>query len=356
MHLLSLLHRWIGAIMGVVLGLLGLTGAVLVWRDALTFVPHAGDAVARDPVQLARVAALWSAGPVPIERLTFASGTLGVHQAAFADGSGAYIAQSGEVVARWSSLWQRPELWLFDLHRHLLSGDVGETAAGIAGLIGIGFVVTGVILWWRTRRRFRLRLWPAKMTPGAIVHQHRDLGVVTTPLLVVSLLTGVMLALPGVSAWLLSPLGREQKPVEPSVPVDHVLAAHPDFRPVFAAVRARFPGAEPRRLQWPKKPGAPLTLRLRQSFEWNGNGRSFLYFDPATMAVIGASDAATVNPATTARGMVYPLHAGEVGGLAWKLAMTASGLALALLGSLAVYGFWRTRMLARRARRRRTLV
>jgi uncharacterized iron-regulated membrane protein len=38
--------------------------------------------------------------------------------------------------------------------------------------------------------------------------------------------------------------------------------------------------------------------------------------------------------------MLYPLHAGRVGGVVWKMLMTLSGLALTLLGTLAVWTFW----------------
>jgi uncharacterized iron-regulated membrane protein len=36
----------------------------------------------------------------------------------------------------------------------------------------------------------------------------------------------------------------------------------------------------------------------------------------------------------------YPVHAGKVGGLVWRLLLTASGLALVLLGALATWSFW----------------
>ncbi len=36
----------------------------------------------------------------------------------------------------------------------------------------------------------------------------------------------------------------------------------------------------------------------------------------------------------------YPLHAAKVGGLAYRLLMTVSGLALTLLGTLTVWTFW----------------
>nr|WP_315380377.1 PepSY-associated TM helix domain-containing protein [uncultured Sphingomonas sp.] len=348
MHLLALLHRWIGAIGGLLLALLGLTGTLLVWRDELTFVAHAGDPVRADPALLARAVASLSSGPQPIDRITFAGEGLGVHQVVFRDGSGAYLSQAGETVARWSASWQRPELWLFDLHHRLLIGDTGEAITGVAGLVGLFFVVTGVLLWWRTRHRFRLRPWPATMKSGAIVHHHRDLGVVAAPLLLVSLLTGVLMVFPALGGGLLA----EARSRPPRVEVRAAQASR-DLRPLFEAAAARFPGAELRRLQWPRKPGAPIVLRLRQSFEWTPNGRTFVYADPVTLAIVGRADPATGGVAASIREKLYPIHAAKIGGPAWKLAMSMSGLALALLGSLAVYAFWRTQWHIRQAKRRK---
>src|SRR3546814_19751884 len=93
----------------------------------------------------------------------------GLHQVRFGEGAGLYADQSGEIAARWASQWERPELWLFDFHHHLFAGDSGEWVIGIAGLRGLFFVISGVILWWRTRSTFRLRLWPRRMSRPAIV-------------------------------------------------------------------------------------------------------------------------------------------------------------------------------------------
>jgi uncharacterized iron-regulated membrane protein len=353
MRLLSLLHRWVGALAGVLLALLGVSGALLVWRDQWTFVPRSGDAPLSDTAALTRVLEALVQGAKPVDRITFAGDGLGVHQVIFADGSGAYLSQGGEVTARWAASWQRPEMWLFDLHHSLLLGDTGETANGIAGLIGLFFVVSGVVLWWRMRARFRPRLWPAKMTSGSIVHHHRDMGVLTAPLLFLSLLTGALMALPAVERFALSPLGHEERPHVPKVRLTARSGGHPDFARMFALANMRFPAAEPRRLQWPRKPGAPITLRLQQSFEWTPNGRTFLYFDPATMAVLGEADPARAGPHATLREKLYPVHAAKVGGMVWKVLITASGIALAMLGSLAVYGFWKTRWMIRRSSRKR---
>lgn len=349
MRILSLLHRWIGAIGGLLLAVLGLTGTLLVWRNQLTFVAHAGDPVRPNPVSLARAVGAVSQAPSPIDRITFAGDGLGVHQVLFADGSGAYVSQAGETVERWSSAWQRPELWVFDLHHHLLIGDAGETMTGVAGLTGLFFIITGVVLWWRMRSRFRLRLWPASMKPGAVVHHHRDMGVVTAPLLLVSLVTGVLMVFPALGGPLLAE-PREHPPKVDSVRVTP--SAH-DLKPLFTAAAAMFPGAELRRLQMPRKPGTPVVLRLRQSFEWTPNGRTFVYADPATLTILAHDDPATRDKAASIREKLYPVHAAKTGGIAWKLAMTASGIVLTLLGSLAVYGFWRTKWNIGQSKRRK---
>ncbi len=349
MRILSLLHRWIGAIGGLLLAVLGLTGTLLVWRNQLTFVAHAGDTVRPDPGSLARAVDAVSQAPPPIDRITFAGDGLGVHQVLFADGSGAYVSQAGETVERWSSSWQRPELWVFDLHHHLLIGDAGETMTGVAGLTGLLFLITGVVLWWRMRSRFRLRLWPASMKPGAIVHHHRDMGVFTAPLLLVSLVTGVLMVFPALGG----PLLAETRAHPPKVHSVRVTPSAHDLKPLFTAAAAMFPGAELRRLQMPRKPGTPVVLRLRQSFEWTPNGRTFVYADPATLRIVAHDDPATRGTAASIREKLYPVHAAKTGGIAWKLAMTVSGIVLTLLGSLAVYGFWRTEWNISQSKRRK---
>ena len=298
---------------------------------------------------MARAVDAVSQAPSPIDRITFAGDGLGVHQVLFADGSGAYVSQAGVTVERWSSAWQRPELWVFDLHHHLLAGDVGETMTGIAGLAGLFFLITGTILWWRMRSRFRLRFWPASMKPGAIVHHHRDMGALTAPLLLVSLVTGVLMVFPALGG----PLLAETRVHPPKVHSVRVTPSAHDLKPLFTAAAAMFPGAELRRLQMPRKPGTPVVLRLRQSFEWTPNGRTFVYADPATLTIVAHDDPATRGTAASIREKLYPVHAAKTGGIAWKLAMTVSGIVLTLLGSLAVYGFWRTEWNISQSKRRK---
>lgn len=341
MKLLSAIHRWAGGFIGLLLALLGLTGAILAWEGEWITLPGSGDAVVEDVSKLAVIIETASSQG-QLSRITFASDEIGLHQLVYADGSGAYVRQNGLVVDQWTSQWERPELWLFELHHRLFAGETGEIVTGVAGIAGLLFIVSGTILWWRSRRAFRLRALPTRLAPGPIVSHHRDLGLSTAPLLAVSMLTGLLMLFAPMRTML---LGVEQRPKE-IIQVAHRLTA----AQVLALAKSRFPQAEIRRVTLPARLGDPITVRMRQAFEWTPNGRTQI--SVAAHGAVTIEDAAVANRSASLSEKVYPVHSAKVGGLAWKVAMTASGIALTLLGSLAMWSFW-ARRVHKRAHRRR---
>jgi uncharacterized iron-regulated membrane protein len=343
METLSFLHRWSGGLIGLLLALLGLTGAILVWEGQWISLPHAHDPVVERVEVLGAIAEREAAAGAT--RITFASDEIGLHLVARHRGAGSYLAQDGTTVTSWSSQWERPELWLFDLHHHLLAGETGETVAGIAGIFGLLFVITGSILWWRSRRAFRWRLWPKKLQPGPIVAHHRDIGILIAPLLLMSFLTGIGMVFPSATRIVLSPFGKLETRTKP--PEAKPAIGPAPIAAMLAEAKARFPKGELRRLMIPGKPGAPYSVRMRQPFEWTPNGRTTLFFD-GQGRLLKVDDPAAGSRAASINETFYPIHTGKAGGLAWKLAMTVSGLGLTLLGALATWSFW-----FRKAKRRK---
>ncbi|BCA62262.1 hypothetical protein HMP09_1496 [Sphingomonas sp. HMP9] len=353
MGLLDTLHRWTGGFLGLVLALLGLTGAILVHRDAWIMLPHAGDAQIQTTHILAATTERLMAEPATRpQSITFANANLGLDRLDFGKGAGAYADQAGTIVSQWQSQWARPELWLFDLHHHLFSGDTGETIIGIAGVAGLLFVVTGTILWWRTRKTFAFRPLPKRLSRPAIVRHHRDLGIVAAPLLILSLLTGATLVFRPISALFLGPGAPAeidtalQAPKGPKV----ALARHLDWQGMIVAARARFPDAELRSVSLPRKDSSLITIRMRRPQEWLPNGRTTLWFAADDGRLIRARDAGALSNVVAAYNILYPLHAAKVGGLGYRLVMTLSGLALGLLGTLSVWSFWFKRPARRKVR------
>jgi uncharacterized iron-regulated membrane protein len=320
-------------------------------------LPHSGDrAGARSGTDRAGDRA-HAGGPAQSDSIVYAGERFGLHQLRLPKGdAGAYADQAGAIVTRWASQWERPELWLFDLHHHLFTGDVGETIIGVAGLCALLFTVTGAILWWRTRRTFKFRVSGRKsLSRPAIVMQHRDLGIVVAPLLLLSALTGTMMIFKPVAA-------TSSRPSRARAEVRGDRGAEGQKRTDGRASRLardhrRRACALPRRqiriLALPRKPGAPITIRMKRAGEWLPNGRSTLYFDAGDGHLLAANDALAMPLGAQVFNGAYPLHAAKVGGLAWRLVMTCSGLALALLGSLAVWTFWFKRPRARPRRRTR---
>lgn len=343
MKTLDLLHRWTGGLLGLVLALLGLSGTILVHEDAWIMLPHARDAQVTEAGAVAATVERIMADPATRpQSIVFASENLGLHQLRYNGRAGAYTDQAGEVVTRWQSQWERPELWLFDFHHHLFAGETGEIVGGIAGLCGLFFVISGVVLWWRTRRTFELRLWPRRMTRSAILRQHRDLGILVAPLLLLALYTGVALIFRPTAALVLGPSAPATiaRTLKPPRPIAVRTADRLDWAGMIRTARQRFPDAELRILSLPRKDNGLISLRLKQPDEWIPNGRTVIYFAADTGRVVETRDARKLPPQVQGYNMFYPLHAAKVGGLPYRLLMTLAGLALTLLGSLAVWSFW----------------
>lgn len=325
------------------LALLGLTGAILVHRDAWIALPHAADARVADPAALAVATARLMADPaVRPQSILYASDGFGLLRLSYTEGAGAYADQAGAIVRRWDSQWERPELWLFDLHHHLFAGDIGEVVIGIAGLCGLFFVMSGVVLWWRMRRTFEFRLWPRRLTRPGIVRHHRDLGIVVAPLLLLSLYTGTVMIFRPVAGAAFGPgtSAAVEKSLEAPKPLRVPLSDKVDWAAIVRGAHARFPDAEIRLLALPRKDSGLIAIRMRQPEEWLPNGRTMLWFAADSGRLVAARDARSFGRQVRGYNMLYPLHAAKVGGLGWRIVMTLSGLALALLGSLAVWSFW----------------
>ncbi|WP_184718613.1 PepSY-associated TM helix domain-containing protein [Caulobacter sp.] len=346
MKTLRLLHRWAGGLIGLLLALLALTGTLLVHEDAYlrATVPHATDAQRQDTATLAATATRVFGAQDRPRSIVLASEDQGLNRLSYkAKERGAYTDQDGEIVLAWASKWARPELWLFDFHHYLFAGDVGKTIAGVSGLVGLGFVVTGLILWWPTRRMFHLRAWPRMMKRAAIVHHHRDLGVLVAPLLIIGLTTGAAMNLKWFSQALRAPFTApavmQEASALPKIKGGK-LAKDLDWAKVIGAAQARYPGAEVRIITPPAKAGGLISIRLRQQAEWLPNGRTMAWFDPADGRMVATRDAQTLPLGSRITNADFPLHAAKIGGLPYRLVMTVSGLALTLLGTLAVVTFW----------------
>jgi uncharacterized iron-regulated membrane protein len=86
---------------------------------------------------------------------------------------------------------------LAQLHFNLLSGDTGLAIKGFAGALAIFFAVTGLILWWRGRAKWKngLRLkWKGASSWARSYSIHSAVGAYTSLFLFITGLSGIYFA------------------------------------------------------------------------------------------------------------------------------------------------------------------
>jgi len=338
MGLLRTLHAWAGAVLALLLIVLGLSGSLLVLKDdwLRATIPAARQVVTPTPQALGQAAeVLEQAYPGEIKTLVFARPDLGVHRLYLKDETNAYADPSGGVVATWSGN-RRLEAWIFDLHHYLLADEPGMIVVGVAGLAGALLAVTGLVIWFPSWRVFGWRLWPRSGRRRDMISAHRDTGMIFLIPTFVLCLTGGAIVFNKESQAIMTAAfpGGIEPPKPPRAGQGDV-----DWPAALAAAQARFPNATLRMAAWPAKPGAPATIRMRQAGEWHPNGRTVVYVDPATSQPIGALDSRALAPGMRAYNAFYPLHAASVGGRAYDIVVLASGLALAGLGGVGLWSF-----------------
>ncbi|ABI76754.1 PepSY-associated TM helix domain protein [Hyphomonas neptunium ATCC 15444] len=353
MLLLRTAHAWAGAVLSFLIAVLGLSGALLVFRkDYLRLVfPQAREGVSLAPETLGPVIGRIDAEHTSqgLQYISLAGPDFGLHKAVFKDGGGAYLDAQGNTLARWAKNG-RPEDWLFDLHHYLLAGDTGKLIAGVAGGAAILLCLTGLIIVWPSLRMFAWRVWPKTAMRRDLLAQHRDLGVIFALPILLIVFTGFSMVYSGPVRATLNVLTASRPAPPPERPLAG--AGTTDWTQVLTVAAERFPGAIPRLASPPRSEGAPASLRLRQPAEWHQNGRTYVFMDPATNLPTGTSDGMSATRADRIFNALYPLHSAGIGGRLYDLLSLFTGLALTILGLAGTWTFLRK---PRRKKRKRAV-
>lgn len=360
-------HLYVGLVLGGLFALLGLTGSVLVFYlgvdEALNPALQVSRPVIEAPLPdavLSRVQALYPEhdGPWRIEMPLDADEALRVRYYSPPETAGRGFAplmlsldpDSLQVTS--GRLWgDYAVTWFYDLHYTLLLGSAGKTVVGIAGLVLLVSLFSGLYLWWPSRARLGAALKP--VLRRGVVRKTYDLhvlsGVYGFVVLAVLALTGSVLALPD-----------EARSV-----VDSFSPLCPSFRapaglleegatpiPLAEAVRiaqARFPGAELRWIETPGRAGKPISVRFHQAAEPGRRfPRSQVWVHPASGDILAVRDPLENSGGDTFMDWMHPLHNGEVFGLAGRLLACLGGL-LPVLAFVTGWLRWRHKVRARKA-------
>lgn len=111
--------------------------------------------------------------------------------------------------------------WMVSLHDDLLGGYYGRKVNGAAGALVLLLVLSGAVIWWPGRARWKQGLYATPSMPRALWHLHSAMGFWIFLLLLLWALTGVYMAFPqpveSLIDWFDDDLTDFDRPGEPIV-------------------------------------------------------------------------------------------------------------------------------------------
>jgi uncharacterized iron-regulated membrane protein len=225
----------------------------------------------------------------------------------------------------------------FKLHSALLLKDTGKAILAWISLAYLILLISGLILWWPKRWPPSLRIELSKGLLRGLFDMHRIGGAVLGLLIALSVATGAYMAWRPLGQFVTTLSGSEV--IKPPV-LSKEEAAKPaivTLDQLVARGRAVFPTDPITYVQLSAKPTQPVRLRLLLADDPHPNGLTSVYLHPKTGEVLAAYRWDQLDPGARAFSFVYPLHTGELGGIALEALTFLSGLALGMLG---ITGIW----------------
>lgn len=324
---LFLAHLWCGLILGPVIGVVTLTGSVVVFRYELNRMTTPGTAyVTPGPERLTvdailgRIRDAWPADtPTSIGWGEAGPDNAWNIRLVGADGHRihTYVNQyTGEITGRddYHDKWMQ---WFYDLHATLLAGDMGEFLNGFVGLATALLGLTGLVVWWpgRPHWTFGFRYGWRTHWPRQNYDIHKLVGFYTSLIVTVIALSGAYYSFPA----LYDSIAERVTGTKVMTGAPHAATRLADRTvPLEAFIRAAEtaqPGTMAVQIGLPQKAGDPVTVRTKErQRDWHRIGLNYVYFEPADGRLIRSLRFSEATPATQAVLFMYPLHFGRFGG------------------------------------------
>lgn len=352
-------HRWIALALGAILILSGLTGALLVVARPLDRLAHPDYFVARgDP----------AAQPASLESLRRDLAAQFGPRAAFTFRPPREPGETMQVRVRAPGGW-RGTVYLdpasgreqgrraedegivaivYALHSALMLEQTGKAVLAWTALAYLVLMVSGLVIWWPRKWPPSLRIVINKGALRAWFDIHRNGGAILALLLAVSIASGAYLAWRPIGNWITLASGQ------PSVMAPKLAARgagptppSPSLDDLAAAARSAFPDGAIGYVLYTPQADRPLAIRMRVPDDPHPNGRSTVWLDPRDGKVLAAQRWNELDPGTRINSVIYPLHTGQLGGVAGEAIVGLLGLGLGALGISGIWLWWRRRSVRR---------
>ena len=350
-------HLWLGLVLGLFLSVIGLTGSVLVFYDAIDKALNAdlmtvralpaGEAAFRPLADCLAAANAAMPGQAKLEAILYPADAGSAYafdyQAPTAVGMAdgwqvlvdPYHAQVlGKRLNHKAGDWLPPGFvaFVFFLHDALLVGGVGGTLVGVMAVLLLFSVLTGLIVWWPLTGKWRRALVIKRRASAERLNHdlHQTFGFYAAPVLLAVLLSGIYMNLPGqfmALVKLFSPATRSFEDLPHSMPLP---GAKPlSLEQALDIARSRYPEG---RLNWLRPALVPKATHQISFRDVPGLSRFWserqIFIDPYSGAILAVRGPATRQ--TLGEGFMdwqWPLHSGKAFGWPGRILVFLTGLA-----------------------------
>ena len=246
---------------------------------------------------------------------------------------------SGEVLG-----WRNQSEYGFDrkhiiktmhgLHSYLLIGSTGRNIIGIAGILWLIITITGIYLWWPKNKKFKMAL-TLKKDANPIRFNfdlHRVSGFYSAVIVFVVTFTGVYIVYP----QYIKPVIKIFSPIEENLK-NITLQRGSDNNTIsvetaLSMANKVFPNAELMAIGLPIDKKDTYRIYKRQKGEVRkSKGKSVVWIDQYSANIIKIKDPNSMSAGETFVNWQFPLHTGEAFGMFGRLLVFFSGIATTVL-------------------------
>jgi uncharacterized iron-regulated membrane protein len=367
-RVLRQIHLWIALVLCLPLVVLGVTGSVLVFRDELGHLieppPRLIIAQTDKPHTVAEIIAAMQAR-IDKEFMPF------LYEAPNAPGQPATLRFIGLGAAgkgpRIIDVLVDPVsldfvTWRYDafpgflsvilrLHGNLLMGRAGRAYVGWLGLAMLVLGISGLILWWPRRNRWRAAFRVKRGARG--LHLYRDLhaaiGIWTFVVFIAVSFSGVYLVFPQTVSAVVTKLLPSRDANSPEPIVTGKGTQRIDVDRAIAIALSATPRARIISINLPLRPEQPYRVSLAHPGDGRGAPEVVALINPWSAELIELIDPARFAPAQTVLAWQRMVHFGQGLGWVWRILVCLSGLLPAIFAYTGIVMWLITRDISRRA-------
>jgi uncharacterized iron-regulated membrane protein len=347
------LHRWLALALGLPLAIVALLGSSLVvlkpldrWFNAELFSVPAGPA-APDLLERTRQRLQSEFGPgasLVLRPPRQAGETL---RAAVRGPWEGFVYLDPRDARELGRRGEREGLFnvVFELHSSLLMNETGKPLLAVLALAYVVLLIGGLVLWWPKRWKQAFALVLDRGLLRGLFDLHRTGGAVLGLLIAVPVVTGAYMAWKPLAQAVTS-LSGQSALQPPKVPAADLPPANLDA--LVATAQAQFGRAPVGFVQVPAGNKKPVRVRLMLPDDPHPNGLTSVWLHPQAGTVLRTDRWNALDPGARANSVIYPLHTGELGGLALETVNGLLGLTLFGLGLSGLWLWWLRRRPASR--------